>query len=225
MYYSQCQQDQYLNEKYFKNKTNGFFVDVGAYDGVTGSNSLFFEESLDWSGICIEPLPEIYDNLIVNRSSDNIKCAIDVEEGKVDFIRNTGYTEQISGIAKYYDKRHYDRLLREIDGLEGDGGVHPGAGNTETIVVNTMRLETIFDEHDVSFVDYLSVDVEGAELQVMKSVDYDNVHVDIIGFEDNFPDNSMKVVEFLQSIGFGMLGKLGYDIFMVNEKSKHWKET
>ena len=41
-YYSQFKQDQVLNEQIFKNKTDGFFVDIGAYDGITDSNSLFF---------------------------------------------------------------------------------------------------------------------------------------------------------------------------------------
>jgi len=224
MYYSQIQQDQYLNENYFKNMADGFFVDVGAYDGVIGSNSLFFEESLGWSGICVEPLPEIFAKLEENRSSINVNCAIDVEEGKLEFVRNTGYTEQLSGIVKYYDQRHYERVNRELDGLEDDGGVHPGTGSTTTINVDTMRLETIFDVHDVSFIDYLSVDVEGAELAVMESINYDKVHIDFIGFEDAYSDNSVAVVDYLKTKNFSLLGNLSWDIFMINNTSKFWRD-
>ena len=56
-YYSQFKQDQFLNEVLFNNKKNGFFIDIGAHDGVTISNTLFFEKQNDWKGICIEPNP------------------------------------------------------------------------------------------------------------------------------------------------------------------------
>jgi hypothetical protein len=52
--FSQHGQDAFVYETFFKNDGGqGFFVDVGAYDGVTFSNSLFFERHLGWSGICI----------------------------------------------------------------------------------------------------------------------------------------------------------------------------
>lgn len=64
MYNSQWQQDKILNELIFKNKKNGFFVDVGAHDGKDISNSLFFEEYLNWDGICIEPNAKVYKELL-----------------------------------------------------------------------------------------------------------------------------------------------------------------
>ena len=57
-YYSQLGQDRFLNENYFKNKLTGTFVDIGAHDGNTYSNSKFFE-NLGWSGLCVEPIPNI----------------------------------------------------------------------------------------------------------------------------------------------------------------------
>ena len=52
---SQCGQDKFLVENIFKEKRNGFFVDVGAHDGVYISNTAVFEKEYSWSGICIEP--------------------------------------------------------------------------------------------------------------------------------------------------------------------------
>ena len=57
-YYSQFKQDQFLNEVLFNNKKNGFFIDIGAHDRVTISNTLFFEKHNEWKGICIEPNPK-----------------------------------------------------------------------------------------------------------------------------------------------------------------------
>ena len=58
MYYSQCQEDIYLNENIFKNKKNGVYIELGALDGILYSNTKFFEDSLNWKGILIEPHPE-----------------------------------------------------------------------------------------------------------------------------------------------------------------------
>ena len=85
MYNSQFKQDEFLHKTYFNNKRNGVFVDVGAHDGITGNNSLFFEKHMGWSGICCEPLPKIYKQLSKNRNSVNIKCAIDEKDGDSKF--------------------------------------------------------------------------------------------------------------------------------------------
>jgi FkbM family methyltransferase len=58
---------------------------------------------------------------------------------------------------------------------------------TQIISVQTKRLETIFDEHNVSRINYLSIDVEGAEFEVIKSINFE-VFIDVIGFENNYRD-------------------------------------
>ena len=58
--YSQYEQDIYILNNFFQNKKDGMFVDIGAHDGVTISNSLLFEK-IGWNGICVEPLPKIFD--------------------------------------------------------------------------------------------------------------------------------------------------------------------
>lgn len=67
MYYGQFELDKYLNDTIFKNKRDGFFVEAGAYDGVEESTCKFFEDSLNWTGINFEPVPEIYNLLTKNR--------------------------------------------------------------------------------------------------------------------------------------------------------------
>jgi len=67
-FYGQHGEDQYLYEMFFKDKRNGFFVELGALDGVTFSNTLFFQQNLDWGGILIEPCKSSYDKLVSNRA-------------------------------------------------------------------------------------------------------------------------------------------------------------
>ncbi len=61
--------------KFFNNKTNGFFVDIGAYDGIAISNTKLLED-IGWDGICIEPHPKVYERLVKNRTCKKINCAL-----------------------------------------------------------------------------------------------------------------------------------------------------
>ena len=60
---SQMNQDIILDQHFFKGKTNGVFVEVGALDGVSGSNTYFFEKERNWRGILIEPNPIEFEKL------------------------------------------------------------------------------------------------------------------------------------------------------------------
>ena len=78
MFYSQCKQDKFLEENVFKGYKNGIFFDVGAHDGKTINNTVYFEQNNNWKGINIEPIKSVYDNLVLNRPNCiNINCAID----------------------------------------------------------------------------------------------------------------------------------------------------
>ena len=56
-FYSQVGQDRFLLENFFRGRRGGVFLDIGAYDGETLSNTLFFEKTMGWTGLCVEPLP------------------------------------------------------------------------------------------------------------------------------------------------------------------------
>ena len=71
-YSSQFKQDKFINEVVFYNKLHGFFIDIGVHDGITISNSFYFEKFKDWTGIWIEPNPNVYKELVKNRKSLNI---------------------------------------------------------------------------------------------------------------------------------------------------------
>ena len=73
-HYGQYKQDKYL-DTLFKKKSNGTFVDIGAHDGVTFSNSYFFEKERNWKGICVEPIPEIFSKLDETRNCIKINGA------------------------------------------------------------------------------------------------------------------------------------------------------
>jgi FkbM family methyltransferase len=202
----------YLEENIFKGFNNGIFVDVGAHDGVSLNNTLFFEKEHGWKGINVEVIPDVFNKLSANRPNCiNINCAIDNNDGEAEFIYNKGYSEMISGLKHSYDERHFMRLARDTY-LHG--------GESFLMKVQTRRLQPIFDELNYKHIHYLSIDVEGNEFNVIKSIDFSKTFADVIGFEDNYPDTSVGIIEYLKENGFLFLKKHDCDIFMINQNSE-----
>lgn len=214
MFYSQDKQDNYLENKIFKGYKNGFFIDVGSHNGRSFNNTLYFEETNNWTGINVEPLKDVYNVLIENRPNCiNINCAICNNDGETEFICNAGYSEMLSGIKDTYDHRHTRRLQKEI---KDRGSI------SKIIKVETKKLETICDTHNISHVNYLSIDVEGGEFEVIKSINFDKVFIDVIGFENNYGDTSIPIVKYLEDRNYKLIHK-ALDIFMIHKKSDFMK--
>ena len=210
MFYSQDNQDKYLETNIFKGYKNGFYVDVGAHDGLSINNTLYFEKNNNWTGVNIEANKTVFDKLVINRPNNiNLNCAVCNNDGETDFLCNTGYTEMISGIKDTFDSRHLHRLENENREM---------GSKTEVIKVKTKKLETICDENNVSHINYLSIDVEGAEFEVIKSINFDKVFIDVIGFENNYNDTSIPIIKYLENKNFVLIHK-SLDIFMINKKS------
>jgi hypothetical protein len=120
----------------------------------------------------------------------------------------------ISGIKDTFDSRHLQRLQRE----------NTQTGSTTTIIqVNTKKLETIFEEHKLSHINYLSIDVEGAEFEVVKSIQFDKVFIDVIGFENNFEDTGIHIIKYLENKNYVLIHK-SLDIFMIHKNSIFFRQ-
>lgn len=166
-YFSLNQLDRKL-EKYV-DYDNGYFVELGANDGVTQSNSLYFEKYRNWRGLLVEPVPQNFLKCRQNRSSrDSIYCAACV---------SFGFDQEFVRIA-------YSNLMSTPVGLETDiQDPHAHAklgeqflGKGETVcefgaVARTLN-SLLLDAHAPKLIDFLSLDVEGAELEVLKGVDH-----------------------------------------------------
>jgi FkbM family methyltransferase len=84
IYYSQSDQDKWVLE-FLKFKRNGFFIEIGAYDGIQTSNTYTMEKFFDWDGICIEANPHVFSQLVSNRKSKNLNVAVNDYYGKCFF--------------------------------------------------------------------------------------------------------------------------------------------
>jgi FkbM family methyltransferase len=208
--YSQYQQDILLDHHIFKGYMNGIFVDVGSHDGITYNNTCRFERLYKWVGINIEPHPQVYEKLVINRPDCiNINKAISVTSGFQSFYMNSGYTEMLSGLVDVYSPEHLHRLHTE-------NSIHKS--NTKVIQVPTDRLDNILEYHGYDHVHYLSVDVEGGEMDVIRSINFDKVYIDVIQYELNYR-SSDEVGLYLEGKGYINILQHHLDKFMIHRDS------
>lgn len=198
-YTSQYAQDRYVNDRFFHNKREGVFVDIGASDGVTGSNSYFFEKELGWRGICVEPIPSSFAKLEKARSCRLVHGAVSDRPGTASFL----YVEDIpelSGLVATYHPRHLERVGRELAEIEG---------TMSTMEVPCFCLGDLLDEEGITHVDFLSLDTEGSELAILKSIDFDRFSIDVIAVENNY--HNPEYHSFLASKGYRLITRLACD--------------
>ena len=188
--------------KFFNNKEEGVFVDVGASDGITWSNSLSFEINYKWKGLCIEPHPVAFGKLKENRNCTCLNLAVSDKNEEVNFIVVEGYAEMLSGISKYFDSRHKDRLVNDVES-------HNDKAYKQKIAAKS--LQTILDEHNINEVDYLSVDTEGAELVIMNGIDFNKTKINLISLEVNYELDPVN--KAMGQYGYKFLEKVCGDAF------------
>jgi FkbM family methyltransferase len=100
-YYSQAGQDEWV-VKFFNEKKNGFFLDIGAHNGIDINNTYYLEKNLDWSGICIEADPVIFEDLKNNRNSICVNCAASDSVGYIKFSQD-GFSGKINELTGTVD--------------------------------------------------------------------------------------------------------------------------
>lgn len=198
-YMSQYGQDKFVAE-HFDFLNNGVFVDIGANDGRTLSNTYYLENSLSWSGIAIEPSPKVFKRLQENRACILINACISDESGDAEFLELSGYTEMLSGLVDKYDARHIARIDNEIEKF---------SGVKNYIKVPCYTLEDILKEHKLQKIDYLNIDIEGGEFDILKTINFKNIDINLIGVENNYKENKIK--NYLQGYGYSLIAIIGSD--------------
>lgn len=195
-YASQAGQDQVI-DRVFKGKRGGTFVDVGAYDGITGSNSLYFEHWRDWTGLLIEPVAAHREKAESLRKAPCLGYAVAAGEGEADFIAVTeGYT-QMSGLAQTYDPNLLSRVRNDPRHAE------------DRITVQTKTLSGILHESDLMHPDFISLDIEGGELSVLETFPFDLHRVGAWAVENN--SGGVQIATLMRAQGYDLMEFCGPD--------------
>lgn len=203
MFYSQQSEDKILYEKYL-NYRDGFFIELGAMDGVTFSNSLFFENELNWRGILIEPTTQ-YNDLVKNRPNCiNYNFAISTDEGQVEFLGNYA----LGGIIKTMSQKH--RTIWNLD------------KNWSPILVKSIPIHKLIS-NNIKKVDFFSIDVEGGEFEVLSTYNWEiDTYVILIEMaDDNIKNDNCR--KLLLDKGFNFDGNIGFNEVWINRNYQHIK--
>lgn len=190
--------------EYFKDKYDfGFFIDVGAHDGITWNNTIALNDLLFWNGICIEANPKVFKTLKLNRPN-NICLNIGSSDinGNMLFWEINGYPEMLSGFYDDYDERHIKRINDDIN---------QHGGTIEKVYINVERLETTLDNQKINNIDYISIDVEGSELKVLSGLNLNKYRPKLISIEDN--GYTSEPHKYLISNNYKFLQKIAGDCF------------
>ena len=196
MYNSQIGQDKWVHSVLGDKKT-GYFVELGACDGLICSNTLFFEKNLNWNGICIEPNDLYFGDLHKNRKCNISNDLIYSSEGEKLNFSSCG---TVSGII--------------------DENIGPFTKKDTYVSKKSNTLKNVFDFFDApKIIDYLSLDVEGQEYNILKTFPFDKYTFRCITVEHNAPHIGTKQQMLIREI----LEKNGYTFVKGNDDIHNWR--
>jgi FkbM family methyltransferase len=162
---------------------SGFFVEFGAFDGVTLSNSYLLEKRFGWGGVLAEPNPDVFPKIIGSRNcrADDA-CVWSSGGGTVSFNRVMG--NEILGTVDSYSLSDKHADLRRH-------GRSP-------VDVHTKSLMELLDDHESpGVVDYMSVDTEGSELEILGAFDFGKYQFRVVSVEHNDSDKTKSELKTL----------------------------
>jgi FkbM family methyltransferase len=167
-------------------KKAGYFVEFGATNGVTLSNTYLLEKSFGWDGILAEPARCWHAEL-----SENRKCKIE-----------TNCVWSKSGEQLEFNEVS-SRELSTINAYSGSDGHSLDRQTGEVYLVETISLNALLEKHGAPReIDYLSVDTEGSELTILRNFDFSKYNIRMITVEHNFTDIREKIHDLLRRNGY-----------------------
>lgn len=193
-YYSQCRQDKWIIEDIFDHKEGGFFVDLGAADGIDISNTYILEKKYKWKGICIEAEDSIFKNLKLNRNCICVNvCIDDYEKKQIKFTKGRGL---IGGI------------------IDQDTDNKGFISSSEFDQKETFTLASVLDKYNApKFIDYLSLDVEGAEHRIFRDFPFGKYKFLAMSIEKP----KKELLDILKKNGYIKVGSNDFDKLFIHE--------
>ena len=188
------------------------FLEFGATDGISLSNSYMLENSYKWIGLLAEPSPQWHDELKNNRPNTKIltKCIWKSSGEKLDFfVSNVGELSSIN-----------DFIHSDLSSMPGNTQARVQKGKVvevETISIN----DAIKNNFGGDAPSYISIDTEGSEYEILQSFDFEKYQPVLFTIEHNFTDLENKIDELMHSNGYVRVFKeiTAFDAWYVNNKA------
>ena len=192
-YYSQIGQDKYFIE-YINGRKSGYFVDVGAHNGKTYSNTYTLEKYFEWKGLCIEVDDTLFETLQRNRKSICVNACVYSESG-IDREIEVPLANPIP--------EGNDLLIRIKTDNNASFASQFSANRTYKRITKTLT--QIFQEHNVpQVIDYMSIDIGGFELHAILGLDFAQYTIKFLTIEWGGSNIGRlhAITDFLKSKGY-----------------------
>ena len=191
MIYAQYGEESIILD-FFGQDSKGIVVDVGAADGVRYSNSRWLIESCGWEAVLVEPHPTYFHQLEdlykSNKSVKLVNAAAYSEEALLPFyLYGRDEHAQVSTLSKNFR----DKVIK----------VHGNKFEEKPTMVKALQLSSIL--HDIDHVDFLSIDCEGVDMEVIKSNDWDLYRPSLVCVEHSMPKSELH--DFINSVNYTFL--------------------
>ena len=172
----------------YLNFNNGFFIELGANDGISQSNTYYLEKIRGWRGILIEPLSYLYEQAKINRKKSqifNYACVPSDYDGTEVEITNLSLMSFVDGALHH---------TSEIDNQLTVGKAYLGIETVDRVKVPARTLTEILDKCDITHIDFMSLDVEGYEASVLKGLDLEKYRPTYILIEARYRQDVEAVI-------------------------------
>jgi len=197
--HAQFAEDRILAE-IFGDRTDGYCVEVGANDGVTGSASYLFEQR-GWQCLLVEPIPALAEEIRRHRSCRVVSCAASSSEGEATFF----VAEQVEAMSTL------DLTPRRAEWIRQSGGA------VREIAVRTATLDSLLAEAGFPEIQFITIDVEGHELAVLEGFTLETYKPRIVIIEDNSVDGDPHVGKHMSERGYVHFRRTGVNEWYAHE--------
>jgi FkbM family methyltransferase len=205
-YYGQHGEDAYI-EQYFSTTKAGVCIEVGAYDGISLSNTKHFEE-IGWRALCIEPIASAFEKCKSIRK-ECVRCCISSEDMPPQEFTIFSLHDNLCAISSLQpDQRLIDSHSHLIT-------------NTGSCMVTVRSLTSLLNELNFpKNIDFISIDTENTELDVLKGLDFNEYNVAMLVIENNY--NEPFCEDYLKQYGYTKIHRMAVNDFFVKNSNLYY---
>jgi FkbM family methyltransferase len=193
------------------------YIDVGCLWPVDHSNSYFFYER-GGSGLCVDPNPTIGLAYREKRPRDTfVNCSVGSTAGSLEYVMHQ------NPVFNTFSRERAERVKRQAAKRKGGGRVEIGVETIDIKPLSQIIEETGVLERSDGNVDFISIDVEGLELEVVQGIDFDRVRPRLIVTEQigsrGDPVEHSPVAGHLLGLGYSVAAFTGHDLFFMDAQA------